>query len=986
MRLRKFYTILALLSFIFLSCEDEIIVQHESEQALVQSQDKYIGDFIEFEIAEALMNFNKERATLYVLTPEETIIKRECSLSKSDNITRLSLDVGLKDGVYRFLYLEYDLDTPLNNGKITKWRVGLGCKITINNLKFDINDYWDPEMELYGEGTKEKPYIISSDADLRTLARKTNDSHFNKNITNETCFSQVINIDLDDISFECDNIQGWSPIGTTNTTPFRGQYYGNNKVITNLKIKRYGDPGVGLFGFVDGAYLHKIVIQNSRISGNGVVGALVGSITTSGGVRNTTAIDTCRLDSNVNVIGTEKSGGFSTGGLVGCVDEFAVAVLNGCTTHQLSNISSCLNAGGLVGMTFMYSKTLVANCTNNATVISQYSGCGGIIASGDSLDIINCKNTGKIQGSVLYTGADGTAGIGTGGIVGGSGLLSVSTSVNTGTIEGKDGVGGIIGSTRIQGDDQTPYVYNTIITTFCGNEGNVSGNKGVGGICGEGQFGSFAVYNTANITGENQIGGIVGSTSVAVVHNAVNVGSVTGDNYIGGVIGKTNFGSLAINHNYGDVYAEGTHAGGILALGSNNTMINYCGNHASVSSGGDGPVGGIVGEIGDPSEWTGMNTAECILGAVEMVMGVVGPCIAVYEKMGGEPGKAILAIERVDDISLLLIDAALYVDGCMAMAAKERVQEMINSVSSTYKDDCGTFEDKMKNLRSTYGSFSVNPFYKNAFSVDYLNNVEQLISFYKASSENCQLFNENINEKRFKRAEKLEKFSKAMEIIHATIAGACILVGSVATVASFFLTAGTSAAVTAAAVAGVASFVGGANTIWKTSTDFEENAVYITQCVNSGYVRSENNSSDKAGGIVGVLHDYGIISDCLNSGHGNTEGGGHFAGSIKVRTELSNSLTIANINGWYDIIGDTPAESYDTNNLYYCLNEDNKTSVPNVYMRSANRLIGSRSTGLSNDELSDRESFENWDMESLWTIPNYTGAFPIPYKSEYQLK
>ena len=266
-----------------------------------------------------------------------------------------------------------------------------------------------------------------------------------------------------------------------------------------------------------------------------------------------------------------------------------------------------------------------------------------------------------------------------------------------------------------------------------------------------------------------------------------------------------------------------------------------------------------------------------------------------------------------------------------------------------------------------------------------MKNIEDLLVFYKGSDANGELFNKNINDKRYKRANKLEKFSYAADIVHATIAGVCIVVGTAATAASFFVAPGSTPAVAWAVAGGISALAGGSNTIWKTSTDYAENAVYVTQCVNTGYVRSADNSSDKVGGIVGVMHDYGIISDCLNSGHGNTEGGGHFVGSMKVRSELLNSLTIANINGWNDLIGDTPAESYKTDNIYYCSDESNQTSVPNVYMRPSYNIPAYRSKGLTTAQISQKSSYD-LDLDSLWTLSAQPGAFPIPYKSEYQLK
>ena len=106
------------------------------------------------------------------------------------------------------------------------------------------------------------------------------------------------------------------------------------------------------------------------------------------------------------------------------------------------------------------------------------------------------------------------------------------------------------------------------------------------------------------------------------LHNAINTGAVEGTDYVSGIIGKTGFGSVALNHNYGNISASGSHTAGILGLGGNNTIIHYCGNFGDISNPSGKYIGGIVGEIGDPRKWTAMNIAECVVGSIEIIMSV----------------------------------------------------------------------------------------------------------------------------------------------------------------------------------------------------------------------------------------------------------------------------------------------------------------------------------------------------------------------------
>lgn len=207
-------------------------------------------------------------------------------------------------------------------------------------------------------------------------------------------------------------------------------------------------------------------IQDSDIRGNVAVGALIGSITAAGGETGCTIVDSCRLKKSAHVIGTDNKGGLAAGGLIGHIDYMAKATINACSTDKDASIESCFNAGGIAGISSLYSAVILSNCTNNAGVTSQYSGCGGIIAGGDTIIITSCKNYGTINVSTLYTGQKDTAGIGTWGLIGGSGMSTIASCVNYGEVIGKDGVGRIIGSTRITGSDSEAYVYNTTMVNF----------------------------------------------------------------------------------------------------------------------------------------------------------------------------------------------------------------------------------------------------------------------------------------------------------------------------------------------------------------------------------------------------------------------------------------------------------------------------------------------------------------------------------------
>ena len=170
---------------------------------------------------------------------------------------------------------------------------------------------------------------------------------------------------------------------------------------------------------------------------------------------------------------------------------------------------------------------------------------------------------------------------------------------------GAEGVGGILGSTRVKGSPSESYVYNNAVMRHCRNSGSVSSDLFVGGIAGEAQFGCYGALNEGPDPRKELRGRHCRQHFDCGGHNAINTGAVEGTDYVSGIIGKTGFGSVALNHNYGNISASGSHTAGILGLGGNNTIIHYCGNFGDISNPSGKYIGGIVGEIGDPREMDG---------------------------------------------------------------------------------------------------------------------------------------------------------------------------------------------------------------------------------------------------------------------------------------------------------------------------------------------------------------------------------------------
>ena len=139
----------------------------------------------------------------------------------------------------------------------------------------------------------------------------------------------------------------------------------------------------------------------------------------------------------------------------------------------------------------------ITNCNNYATIIGTEN-AGGMMSRvwGGSVEIINCKNFGKINGKIA------------------SGILGYEYS---GSI----------------------YVLNCVNAEQVNSDSGTAGGI-IGGTC-AGSIKIYNSYNTGTIIGQNIVGGILGSkyhTTRTEIKNCYNIGEIQrGDKYKGEVIG-----------------------------------------------------------------------------------------------------------------------------------------------------------------------------------------------------------------------------------------------------------------------------------------------------------------------------------------------------------------------------------------------------------------------------------------------------------------
>ncbi len=936
--------------------------------------DKYIGSTYQITLGAEASGFNSSSFILTLEAPDGSLIKRDGSHLRRNLESYLTLSTGLADGEYRLLYFEYPIAENPSLADLadtfSTTQFGLGSRIEVKHGTVTVLDSFDEEMGFPGKGTADEPYEISSYNSLLKLAQIVNSEERNQLVTEDTHFRQTGKIDMYQASREADRRYGWLPIGANSALPFRGHYHGAE--ISTLIIDRPNSAALGLFGYAYNTAIDNLILTNSAISGNFAVGGIVGASIMSGNERGLISFTDCRI-SGCELTGSDGSVGI--GGLIGMVDMQSRAYFHDCSSSS-NTIIGGYNVGGLAGGAGLYSSIIFSNCNNYSPISSDYSGAGGLIGTCDTIQIAACSNSARIQGALKYKSGDkNNSGIGTGGIAGGVGTATVSASNNSGVISGYAGVGGLVGSSRIKGSDTEAYMYNNVMFRYCNNVGSVKGTECAGGLVGEAQAGTYAVYNLAEVSADRYAGGIAGCTSIAVIHNAINSGKVTGKDYIAGVVGKTQFGSLALNQNFGEVNITGSHGGGVTALAGNNTIIHYCSNYGKINSTGNGPTGGLVGEIGDPRKWTAMNTAECVIGSMEVIMGFVGPLMAVSGHSIAALSHSLEVFLHISEVStdsaLLFTDSVLWAMGLAEMVDPEELAENSTELSTAVGEINNRIQQDMKELRRQWLP-SVNGFTASCLSSDFNNCLFSTLDYYE-SDGGAEKFNEEISLAREERAEHLEKVHETNEIVHQVIAGVCIVVGTAATIGGLVASGGAAAPFVIAGAA--TSIAGGLNAITKTALEFEDNAVIISQCVNAGNISS---SGGDTAGLVARLQDRSILRDCLNTGNGPKRGD-PFVAKKGNDVEMRRLLSLADHSSWGDM---HYPSMYDGVAVWWpeADEEDEiQANLSNITILRKHEEVTNPSTYSS--------IHKNWkvgDASSPWMIPAGSNAFPVPAKSEMQ--
>ena len=226
-----------------------------------------------------------------------------------------------------------------------------------------------------GSGSQTDPYIVSTAADLSSVATGVNSGLYSGKY-----FKLANDIELSG---------SWTPIGT-DIWYFRGYFDGNGHKITGLYINSSSDYQ-GLFGNVGNAIIHDLGVEGVSVKGRGEVAGLAGKL-------NGSTVFNCYATGSVTGEGV-------TGGLVGLTEgnsHITECYFIGSVTGTGTNCT-----GGLAGYP---SASVIKNCYTAASV-SGGNSVGGIAGNAlggqSSLTIENCYAAGTASNGYYVGGIVG---------------------------------------------------------------------------------------------------------------------------------------------------------------------------------------------------------------------------------------------------------------------------------------------------------------------------------------------------------------------------------------------------------------------------------------------------------------------------------------------------------------------------------------------------------------------------------------------------
>ena len=316
-------------------------------------------------------------------------------------------------------------------------------------------------------------YYISTAKQLKEFADKVNKGETDAwaVLTADINLNPDMKIDEDGKVTNGNDLDPWTPIGTSESTAYTGTFNGDGHTISGLYINSSDTDYQGLFGYVSGTVQNLSV--SGEVTGNIRVGGVVGD--------NRGTVENCYNTGNI-------SGNSYVGGVVGYN-------YPGASVENCYNTGSVNGSGNSVGGVVGYNGSGSVTNSYNTGEVSGYSHVGGVVGGNSDSTVENCYNTGSVNGSGnLYVG----------GVVGHNSISSsVTNCYNTGAVSGGEDAGGVVGENSNGGNVTGCYFLKTeTVNTELQGIGNGSGEAAaVDNLTDQDQFEGWDFIDTWRISG-----------------------------------------------------------------------------------------------------------------------------------------------------------------------------------------------------------------------------------------------------------------------------------------------------------------------------------------------------------------------------------------------------------------------------------------------------------------------------------------------------
>lgn len=344
---------------------------------------------------------------------------------------------------------------------------------------------------------------------------------------------------------------------------FYGNFDGIDYNIFGLTINREDTNNVGLFGVTHDANISNVTLVGGSITGQSVVGSVVGAAlgsthitnaTNSASVTGTTDVGGIVGASRNEIISDGNNGTITVNANAVFKDLINTGTIKGTDFNDNATNTSISNTGGLIG--YMHNGTLKGNSYNLGDVSSEGHNVGGLVGHAVNSTI---GNEGE-DAQLVYNRLDVEGAYNVGGIVGNMKGSTVQNAENSGTVEAT-------------GYTTEVYKYHTADNSY-----DVMSRRNDDDIAEV----EVAVAN---------VGGIVGTSSSS------DNGSKSA------IINVENSGDISSSKNSNNEFYDAGNIGGIIGR-ANNTDITSATNRENEIRGAHN-IGGVAGYLGGNSTVSG---------------------------------------------------------------------------------------------------------------------------------------------------------------------------------------------------------------------------------------------------------------------------------------------------------------------------------------------------------------------------------------------